>query len=80
MCLCVCAISKHPISGVGETSGQRMYSKYLPAMTQLKKKGDHTEAFGSLFEIAKNLQFWISLLWIMGELAGEGPPLVFEHY
>ena len=37
MGLCVCDVMKHPLLGVVETPGQRMFFKYWPAMTQLKK-------------------------------------------
>ena len=50
-----------PLPYVVETSGWRKFSLWFPVMTQFSKKN------GGPFS-----QFWTSLLWIVGELAGDG--------
>ena len=37
-CMYVCDVAKHQLPVVVEASGLRIYSYYLPVMTQLKKK------------------------------------------
>ena len=66
---------ENPLPSGLETSGIRAYPKYWPVIAQLKTK--------SSFDFFSFLNFFVSfvvletsLLWIMGELAGEGSATV----
>ena len=50
VCPCVCGVAKHPLSGVVETSGQRMYPQYWPVIKQFSKKNA--------------CHFFMKLIWI----------------
>ena len=51
MCLSVCGIAKHPLPGVVETSGLRIYSLYWTVITQFSKNNALIYLFDFLFHL-----------------------------